>query len=486
MISGASSPGNEKQPIGAEYLCSHMRIVILGGGPCGLGAAWRLAEMGHEDWLLCEKENYWGGLSASFQDSEGFWWDLGGHVLFSHYAYFDGVMDTLLGEKEGWVFHEREAWIWMQERFIPYPLQNNIHHLPREVYWECLEGIIDIQKSHREKHPAHFGEWIDATFGKGLAKWFLRPYNYKVWAYPPEQMDWSWVGERVAPVALKRILKNATFQKDDISWGPNALFRFPLHGATGDIWRNLAQRLPQDRVRLNRELTSLSMPDKKLFFSDGSNEEYDILLNTIPLTSLVSNFETSDSNLKHSSTHVVGLALKGNPRDHLATKCWMYFPEDNCPFYRVTVFSNYSPNNVPDIKNQWSLMCEVSESSVKKVDQDRVIEDVIDGALNTGLISNRTEIDHTWYHFIRKGYPTPSLNRNDALFPMLTQLEEMGIYSRGRFGAWRYEVGNMDHAFMQGVEFANRVVASQEELTLWYPQIVNKVGASFQNDVRVK
>ncbi len=29
--------------------------------------------------------------------------------------------------------------------------------------------------------------------------------------------------------------------------------------------------------------------------------------------------------------------------DDLATKCWMYFPEDNAPFYRATVFSNYSP-----------------------------------------------------------------------------------------------------------------------------------------------
>jgi hypothetical protein len=27
--------------------------------------------------------------------------------------------------------------------------------------------------------------------------------------------------------------------------------------------------------------------------------------------------------------------------------CWLYFPEDDCPFYRVTVFSNYSPNNCP-------------------------------------------------------------------------------------------------------------------------------------------
>jgi len=290
-----------------------MRILILGGGPCGLGAAWRLAETGHKDWLLCEKNDHWGGLSASFQDQDGFCWDIGGHVLFSHYAYFDAVMDSLLGQKEGWVFHEREAWIRMQNRFVPYPLQNNIHRLPKEVFWECLQGIIDIQENGRRKMPEHFGEWINATFGSGLAKWFLRPYNYKVWAYPPEQMDWSWVGERVAPVALKSILENAIFDKDDISWGPNSMFRFPLYGGTGAIWKTLAERLPQNKIQLNRELTRISFQKRKVWFSDGSQEEYDVLLNTIPLTYLIEKSDVAPPfdavlPLKYSSTHIVGSA----------------------------------------------------------------------------------------------------------------------------------------------------------------------------------
>jgi hypothetical protein len=59
-------------------------------------------------------------------------------------------------------------------------------------------------------------------------------------------------------------------------------------------------------------------------------------------------------------------------------KCWMYFPEDNCPFYRVTVFSNYSPRNVPDPSRQWSLMAEVSESPGKPVDRDGLLNEARD------------------------------------------------------------------------------------------------------------
>jgi protoporphyrinogen oxidase len=463
-----------------------MRIIILGGGPCGLGAAWRLKELGHRDWLLCEKNSHWGGLSASFQDGEGFWWDIGGHVLFSHYAYFDEVMDRLLGKEEGWLFHKRNAQVWMQERFIPYPMQNHIHHLPKDIYWECLEGIIDIQQNARDRQPAHFKEWILATFGKGVAKYFLLPYNFKVWAWPPEQMDWSWVGERVAPADLKEILKKAVLDdgKKD-SWGPNAFFRFPRFGGTGNIWRTLAEKLPAECMALHKECESISLRRQEIRFTDGSAESYDALVSTVPLTSLFPRISDTDPaygisarELKYSSGHIVGLGLKGNPPPHLADKCWIYFPENNCPFYRVTVFSNYSPHNVADIQSQWSLMLEVSESPAKKVNREQITGDVIAGAVNTGLIKDTREISHTWQCFVKNAYPTPGRGRNAVLFPLLNYLEENNIYSRGRFGAWRYEVANMDHSFMQGVESVNRLLTDGEELSLWYPQIVNSAHPS--------
>ncbi|ACN16064.1 putative flavin-containing amine oxidoreductase family protein [Desulforapulum autotrophicum HRM2] len=460
-----------------------MKILILGGGPCGLGAAWRLNETCHGDYLLCEAKEQIGGLSASFRDDEGFVWDIGGHVLFSHYGYFDAVMDSLLEESGGWLEHNREAWIWMQDRFVSYPLQNNIHQLPRDIYWDCLKGIIDIQNSALAEKPDNFGAWIDATFGKGLARWFLNPYNFKVWACTPDQMGVSWVGERVAPVDLKQVLKSALFQNEDTTWGPNSRFKFPRSGGTGAIWKRLMEKLPKDKIHLNKKAIGIDPKKRRVRFENGESESYDILINTMALTDLLKLIDLDQpfekpSELRYSSTHVVGLALKGSPPDALATKCWIYFPEDNSPFYRVTVFSNYSPNNVPDSDNQWSLMCEVSESRDKKVDPSTIVADVIQGALNTKLIPDRSILDHTWYHHEKKGYPTPTPGRDPAVTPLLVHLEEMGIYSRGRFGAWKYEVGNMDHSFMQGVECVNHLTCSAEEMTLWYPNAVNSAHPS--------
>jgi hypothetical protein len=151
----------------------------------------------------------------------------------------------------------------------------------------------------------------------------------------------------------------------------------------------------------------------------------------------------------------------------------MYFPEDNCPFYRVTNFSHYSRNNVPDYNQYWSLMAEVCETRYKSVNRETVVEDVIQGLINAGLIRNRSCIENVWHRSFPETYPVPTLERDETVGPILEYLESRGVYSRGRMGAWKYEVGNMDHSFMQGKEWADKIVLGENEVTLYHPEIVN-------------
>src|SRR5262249_29810007 len=233
------------------------------------------------------------------------------------------------------------------------------------------------------------------------------------------------------------------------------------------------------RVRYGEEVVAVDTAARQMRLADGGVIGYRHLISTLPIDDLVRRTDLAPeltpalADLRHSSTHVIGIGLTGKPPAALAGKCWMYFPEADCPFYRVTVFSHYSPNNVPDIRTQWSLMAEVSESSAKPVDHARVVEETIDGLLATRLIERRGDVHHTWHRRLERGYPTPSLHRDRALDAIQPCLEARHVYSRGRFGAWKYEVSNQDHSFAPGVECVNRLVASGAEETLNFPEVVN-------------
>jgi len=199
--------------------------------------------------------------------------------------------------------------------------------------------------------------------------------------------------------------------------------------------------------------------------------------------------------LFYSSTHIIGVGVRGERPSRIGDKCWLYFPEPDCPFYRATIFSNYSPNNQPSASKKlptlhlasgskisntsaregpyWSIMLEVSESSLKPVDNANMLADCIKGLVATEMLNPTDEIVSTYHRRFDHGYPTPTLEREGVLKQLLPKLQEKDIYSRGRFGSWRYEVGNQDHSFMLGVEAADHIVNGAAELTLNYPDFVN-------------
>lgn len=306
---------------------------------------------------------------------------------------------TALGSGEGsWNTLQRVSYVWLKNRWVAYPFQNNISALDKEDQIKCLTGCVEAKLSNAaaQGKPANFDEWIMRSMGPGIADLFMRPYNFKVWAVPTTMMQCEWLGERVATVDIERAISNVIHDREDAGWGPNAVFRFPTTGGTGGIWKGVAALLPAERQRYGptQSVTGIDGEAKTVTFADGRRVAYDTLISTIPLDITLrwlGRPEQADG-LQYSSTHVVGIGIRGACPHGL--KCWLYFPEDDCPFYRTTVFSHYAEANCPAPGTAlptlcladgsapadgaaapgpyWSLMFEISESQYKPVKQGDV------------------------------------------------------------------------------------------------------------------
>jgi protoporphyrinogen oxidase len=118
-------------------------------------------------------------------------YDVGGHVIFSHYKYFDDCIDEALPKPDDWYTHQRISYVRCQGEWVPYPFQNNISMLPKAEQVRCIEGMIDAALEARVANvkPKTFDEWILRQMGVGLADLFMRPYNFKVWAIPTTKVS---------------------------------------------------------------------------------------------------------------------------------------------------------------------------------------------------------------------------------------------------------------------------------------------------------
>jgi protoporphyrinogen oxidase len=439
------------------------RIVIIGAGPCGLACGRELDRLGCHDWLILERAGHAGGLASSVVDPAGFTWDLGGHVVFSHFNAFDDLLEEVMGPEI--LSHDRSSYVRFDDRWIPYPFQNNLRHLPEHLVTECLDGLAAVSGGDAEMD---FGTWMQATFGAGITRLFMDPYNRKVWATPPEWMASHWIAERVAVIDYERALRNVRDGRDDVAWGPNNEFVFPATGGTGEIYRRLADRLAT-HIRYEHEIVEVDAASRTLRVGSGERLSYDALVSTMPIDLLVASLTDAPdevrlaaAKLRHNGVYMVGVGYEAPLADE---KSWMYFPNDHAPFYRATNFAKYSPRNVPegDVSRYCAYMTETSYSPEKPVEREGLEERIEEGLRAGGVVAGRPRVASVHVEDIPYAYPVPTLERDPSLAVIQPWLQQHDVFSRGRFGAWRYEIGNMDHAVKMGIDIARRLISDERE-----------------------
>ncbi len=467
---------------------SESGIVIAGAGPCGIGAAWTLHhELPNDPFVVIDEGSHCGGYAASKTTPEGFTFDLGGHVLFphQHYVEFGKILDDL---DMDWSRSCPVRGIYMHGRMIPTPIQRNIHRLPTSQSMTILSNLLAerlIRKRRPRKTPSRLEteesllDYLNHAFGRELTSKVLEPLNRKMWSLHPSEMSSAWVRHRsgsqmenIPQISLRRLMKHALLGADDPQWCASTRVSYPAAGGMGSIWSRVLDQVGCGHFRFGTRITAIQTAKKRLHLSDGADIPYSNLLSTIPLDVLLGlcvdapHLQGLARGLRRSSAVLLGFGIKGAIPARFHGVHSFHCPEPHLPFWRVTIPSNLSPGNVPDPEHSYSVLCEASCEPNGRLDIDAARrEAVADGLQRVGLLNDATQICSRFEKVLPHGYPLPFLGRDKLLAAVHRQLEPLGIWSRGRFGGWRYEVSNQDHAFMQGVEAVRYLLAGIPETT---------------------
>jgi UDP-galactopyranose mutase len=175
-----------------------------------------------------------------------------------------------------------------------------------------------------------------------------------------------------------------------------------------------------------------------------------------------SDLREAAASLEHNGVWVLGVGVERGLADD---RSWLYFADHSVPFYRITNFAKYAAANVPgaDTVRYSSYLTETAYSRHRPGEPERLRDRVIEGLVETGLIDRDVPIVSTHLIDVDYAYPIPTLERDAALAVVQPWLMEREIYSRGRFGSWRYEIGNMDHAAKMGIDAARLLVEGRPE-----------------------
>ncbi len=190
------------------------RIVILGAGPAGLGAAYRLRRAGRAEVVVLERGERPGGNAASFP-WRGHRVDFGSHRL--HPATRPDILDdvrTLLGADL--LDRPRHGRIRLLGRWLHFPLKPGdlLLHAPKGfVAGAALDAAgKPFRGGPDDPAQATFASELERSLGPTICREFYFPYARKIWGLEPSALSAIQARRRVSagsPLKLVRKVLSA-------------------------------------------------------------------------------------------------------------------------------------------------------------------------------------------------------------------------------------------------------------------------------------
>ncbi|MHB1192721.1 MAG: FAD-dependent oxidoreductase [Longimicrobiales bacterium] len=361
-------------PEGTSVALRTPRVVILGAGPAGLGAALGLARRGFAPTVV-EAQDAVGGNAGSFT-LHGLRVDYGSHRL--HPATDPEILADLrrlLGD--GLVERPRHGRILLGGRWVHFPLRAldlALHAPPSFVGGVAADALVKAARSLHAPPSASVPDTFASVLLRGLGPTVCRdfyfPYARKIWGLEPDEISPAQARRRVSAGTLRALVARlAPGPRGGGARAPKGVFHYPRDGF-GRISEALAEAAVDAGARI-----LLGTKARKVRTNPGVDAttgqagagglavdvegpggartlECDHVWSTIPLSGLTriadpappSEVMAAARGLEQRAMLLVYLVLE---QDRFTGFDAHYFPSPGVPFTRLSEPKNYSGRRDP-------------------------------------------------------------------------------------------------------------------------------------------
>jgi protoporphyrinogen oxidase len=458
------------------------RVVVLGAGPAGISAAWRLTKLGYPVTVL-ERDGAVGGMGRTITVGD-YAVDFGPHTFhIRETPESKDILKTItpfFGENPLTLTRGTRVLLRGKEYVYPLEMLQVLFGVSPLLSFRILfdYSVATLQSVFAPaKSEDSFEEWGVRNLGRTLYDLCFGIYSERVWGLPTSQIS-SKQAQRVAKLNLKNIILRTLGIKADPATYFTKYF-YPRQGIS-QLYEGMAAEITAagNQVCLNSPAVRVERTGdraSRVVYRTAAGDQSiacEILLSTLPLPALVNMMSPAlpqpvidhAAKLRYRSLKLIYIALK---RPQLTDYHWVYLLDEQFRVNRMSEQKNVSPEMVP--KDRTVLCIELSlwqDEPLWKASNEEIYRLALGDLMKMGYGVTESEVDMYYVTDIPTAYPVYELNFEDHLIPVLEGVHQVrNLMTLGRHGLFLNN--SMDDNVGLGFQIADHIERKGVDGRVW-------------------
>lgn len=410
------------------------KVAVIGAGISGLTVAHLLKDKYNV--TVYEKDDRPGGLIKCDRVNGNLFHTCGGHVFNTKYPEVMQWVERFVDFDREYVKADRNSCVVFDDNLhIPYPVENHVYLLPKELQLRCVEDFLYIAKEQSSIYD-NFEDFLIKRFGSTLFDLYFQPYNRKVWRCPLREIPLSWLeGKLPMPTVAEMIFNNINHieEKNFV----HSTFWYPKKDGSQFFADRLAAGVDvkyEKKIDIMRRSEGVWIVDTESFdkvIFCGNIKQLPQCIKGMD----ISKYKKEIDALSYHGTTTVFCEIDKNPYS------WIYLPSSAYDSHRIICTGNFSETN-----NVHGKMTGTVEFT----------DEISFSDIRDNLRRMPFSLRYITHKYNKYTYPIQSSYTREIISELKDVMRKEDFYFTGRFADWEYY--NMDVAIKAAMAMCDRLL----------------------------